>query len=221
MAGGAFMNKENIAKAVKEAREKTKERKFKQTFDLAVAFKDMDMKNPASKFKEDVVLPHGRGKDARVGAIAEGQLAETAKKAGIKTILGKDDLGNLAKNRRKAKTLVKEIDVFISQPDLMAEVGKTLGPILGPRNKMPKPIPPNVPDLKPVLDRFSKVITIRVKNDPIIHCMVGTENLDDSQITDNAEAALKAIENKLPKGASQIRSIHIKTTMGPSARVEP
>lgn len=214
------MNKENIAKAVKEAREKTKERKFKQSFDLAVVFRDLDMKNPASKFKEDVVFPHGRGKEAKIGAIADGQLAETAKKAGIETIIGKADLEVLAKDRRKAKKLVNTIDVFISQPDLMAEVGKTLGPILGPRNKMPKPVPPNVPDLKPVIDRFSKAITIRVKNDPIIHCMVGTENLDNNQITDNAEAALKAIEKKLPKGASQIKSVYIKTSMGPAARVE-
>lgn len=212
------MERKSIEEATKKVRESSKKRNFNQSFDLAISLKDFDLKKEEGKIKEEVVLPHGKGKEVKVGVIAEGELAENAKKNDINIIIGKDQLGKLAKNRAELKKLVNSVDFFIAQPDLMIEVGKTLGPILGPRDKMPKPVPPNV-DLKEVLARLSKVINLRVKDQPVIHCAVGTEDMEDSQVADNIEAVLTALERKLPKGKSQIKAVHLKLTMGPSVNI--
>jgi len=214
------MKPEEILHAVKKARElaAAKPRKFKQTFDLQVTLQELDMKKPESKVKLEVVLPHGKGKPVRYGAIADGDFAEKAKKAGLKIVISRDDLQKLAKDKKAVRNAIKEVDVFIAQPDLMAEVGKTLGATLGPRDKMPKPISPKE-DLKNVFARFDKMITARVKDQPIIHCSVGTEQMTDNQIAENAEKVLTTLKEKLPKGESQIKAVYLKLTMSPAVKI--
>ena len=214
------MKPEEILSAIKKSRELAvaKPRKFKQTFDLAVTLQELDMKKPESKVKLEVHLPHGRGKPIRYGAIADGELAEKAKKAGLTVVIGKADLQTLSKDKKALRRVIKQVDIFIAQPDLMVEVGKTLGATLGPRDKMPKPVNPKE-DLKVVFARFDKMMTARVKDQPIIHCPVGTEQMTDQQVLENAEKILTALKEKLPKGESQIKTVFLKLTMGPAVRI--
>ncbi len=214
------MKPEEILSAVQKARELAvaKQRKFKQTFDLAVTLQELDMKKPESKVKLEVVLPHGKGKPIRYGAIADGELAEKAKNAGLTVVVGRDDLQRMAKDKKEARKIINQVDVFIAQPDLMVEVGKTLGATLGPREKMPKPVNPK-DDLKNVFARFDKIMTARVKDQPIIHCAVGTEQMTDQQVAENIEKVITALKEKLPKGESQLKTAFLKMTMGPSVKI--
>jgi len=214
------MKPEEILHAVKKVRElaAANPKKFKQTFDLAVTLQELDMKKPESKVKLEVVLPHGKGKPVRYGAIADGELAEKAKKAGLKVVVGREDLQRFAKDKKAARMAINQVDIFIAQPDLMVEVGKTLGATLGPRDKMPKPVNPR-DDLKNIFARFDKVVTARVKDQPIIHCPVGVEQMTDQQIAENVEKVLTSLKEKLPKGESQIKSAFLKLTMSPNVKI--
>ncbi len=212
------MNIKEIQEAVKEARERAKKRNFKQTFELAVSLRDLDLKNPSNKIKLEVSLPHGTGKNKKIGAIAEGELAENAKKANIPIIIGKADLAKFAEDKKSARKIVSKVDMFIAQPDLMVDVGKILGPILGPRDMMPKPVPPKV-DLKPLLLGFNKIVKLRVKDQPVVHCRVGTEDMSDEQISENVLKVLTSLSEKLPKKEKQIKASYVKLTMGPSIKI--
>ncbi len=212
------MEQKHVQEAIKQARENSKKRNFSQTFDLVVSLKDFDLSKPENKVKEEVVLPAGRGKPVRIGAIAEGELAENAKKSGIEIIVSKADLQKLQDDKKSAKKLVNQVDVFIASPDLMAEVGKTLGPLLGPRDKMPKPLPPTAP-LEAFIQRTNKVVNVRTRDQPIIQCLVGTEVMKDEEICQNLMAVLTVLENKLPKGLGNIKAAYVKLTMGKPALI--
>lgn len=134
-------NKEAILEAVERAIKEAKERKFKQSVELLIGLRDLDLKKPENRINTEVVLPHGRGKEVKVGVIASGDLLQKGKEMGLETI-SKEDLQKLAEDKRRAKKLAKRIDFFIAQADLMPLVGRFLGPVLGPRGKMPKPVPP-------------------------------------------------------------------------------
>jgi len=207
------MGKNEILNAVKQARAGSKERKFKQTFDLAINFKALDLKNPAHKIKDEIVLPHGHGKDVKIAAFADGVVAEAAKKAGIEKILDKAELIKIAGNKKELRVLVNTYDFFIAQPDYMVEIGKRLGAVLGPRNKMPQPVPPNAP-LEPIKKRFEKLVKVRIANLPTVHCKVGTEEMSDDQIADNIDAVLQSVARKTPVHEDNFRSLYVKTTMG-------
>jgi len=212
------MDKKDILEAVKTARKGARERKFKQSFDIAVSFRGLDLKNPSHKIKADVLLPNGRGKPVKIGGMAEGELAEALKKKGIEPVLDKAQLEKLGGNKKAAKKLVNQVDFFVSQPDLMVTVGKILGQYLGPRNKMPMPIPPKG-DPTPIIARFDKLVVARIRDQPVIHCIVGTQEMKDEEITGNIEAVFNSIKGKLPRGEANIRAMHVKLTMGPSVKI--
>lgn len=202
--------KEKILKAIEELRKSSKKRNFSQTFDLIVSLKDFDTKKAENKFTEDIVLPSGRGEDARVVVFSD-----TIKDVGCE-ILTSSDLERCSKNKREAKTLVKNSDFFFAEPKMMVLVGKVLGQYMGPKGKLPKIITGNIAK---IVEDYKKAVRIRVKDAPVIQCGVGKENMKDEDVAENVEAVLKAIQAKLPSGAQNIKSVRLKFTMGRSVKV--
>jgi large subunit ribosomal protein L1 len=207
----------HILKALREVKEKQKERRFLQSIDLAVNL-NLDMSKPENRLNEEVLLPNGRGKKVKVAVIAGGELALQAKKVADRVIT-KEELAELAKDKKLAKKLAREVDFFIAQADMMPLIGKTLGPVLGPRGKMPKPVPVNA-DIAPIVGRLRKTVRLRTKDKPVIHVAVGTEKMEDKKLAENVEAVMRFLERKLEKGYGNIKSVYLKSTMGPSVKIE-
>ena len=210
--------KEEILEAVKKAKEDSKPRNFTQSIDVVITIKDLDVKKPENRIEEEVFLPNGRGKDVSVVFIADGELALLAKNAGATLVITREDLESFGKDRKAAKKVANQNDFFVAQADLMPLVGRFLGPVLGPRKKMPKPVPAST---KPeaLMERLKNTSKVRIKDQPVIQAIVGSQEMDDEQIADNIEAILQILDRKLEKGRKQIKSMYIKTTMGPVARV--
>jgi large subunit ribosomal protein L1 len=95
----------------------------------------------------------------------------------------------------------------------MPTVGKSLGQLLGPRGKMPTPVPFNA-DIVAFLARFRTSIKVRTRASLSVSCKIGDESMEDADLAINANAVLNAIEKKLPNGEKNIKKIMIKTTMG-------
>lgn len=209
---------ESIAKGIEEMRSKTEKRKFRQSIDLMLSLKDLDIKKPENRLNEELVLPAGLGKDVKIALIATGELALQGKKFADKVIT-REDLDALSKDKKATKVLAKQYDFFVAQSDLMATVGKTIGSVLGPRGKMPKPVPPNA-DMKSIMERLKKTIRIKTKDTLVVQLPIGMEDMDDKTLAGNIEAVLGHLEGKLPEGVRNIRSVYIKTTMGPSVKLE-
>jgi Ribosomal protein L1 len=211
------MNQE-IVEAVKKAKSDSKPRNFTQSIDVVINIKDLDVKKPENRFDEEVFLPNGRGKGIKIAVIADGELAISAKDAGADLVISKADLEELGKDRKQAKKMANEYTFFVAQADMMPQVGRFLGPVLGPRKKMPKPVPATAkPD--PILERLSNTVKVRIKDQPVIQAIVGSQDMDDELIADNVEAVLGVLDRNLEKGRNQIKSMYVKTTMGPVTRV--
>jgi large subunit ribosomal protein L1 len=211
------MDINKIIKAVKEAKEKSKKRKFVQSIDLAVNL-NLDTTKPENRLNDEIVLPHGRGKPIKIGVIGEGELAHQAKSL-ADIVITKKELEELAKDKRKAKEIAKAYDFFIAQADLMPLVGRNLGIILGPRGKMPKPVPPTA-DIEPIIERLRKTVRVRTKDKPVFHVPVGTEKMKEEEVAKNIEAIFNYLERKLERGLSDVKSAYISTTMGKSVKLE-
>ena len=207
-----------IIDAVKEAKEQAKPRNFTQSIDVIINLKDIDVRRPENRFNEELALPNGRGKPIKIGVIADGELAVSAKNAGIDLVISKDDLQEFGKDRKAAKKVANSVDSFIAQADMMPLVGRFLGPVLGPRNKMPKPVPASA-KIEPLLERVGSTIKVGIKNQPSIQILVGTQDMSDEDLAENIEAVLAILDRHLEIGRNQIKSMYIKTTMGSVVRV--
>ena len=100
----------------------------------------------------------------------------------------------------------------------MPTIGKTLGTVLGPRGKMPKPVPPNA-DISGLVENLHKTIKLRSKSNKTFHTIAGNEDMDPQQIAANVDSIIKRLEGTLERGRLNIGSVYIKTTMGPSERI--
>jgi large subunit ribosomal protein L1 len=109
--------------------------------------------------------------------------------------------------------MINSFDFFLADTKLMPVVGKVLGQILGPRGKMPIPVPFNAP-IESFLDRFRSSVRVKVKNSLSMSCKIGDETMEDSDLALNANAVVSAVEKKLPNGDKNIKRIMVKTTMG-------
>ncbi len=213
-----LIDKDKLTKAIEDAIKNAKERRFVESVEIAVNLRNVDMRKPENRIDVVVTLPHGLGKPRKVGVFARGETALKAREAGADIVLSPEDIDELAKNKRKAKKLANSIHFFIAEAPLMPEIGRKLGPILGPRGKIPQPIPP-LSDPKPVIEKLRKSVKIRTRDKPTFHAPIGIKTMSPEQLADNALEILKVIENKYENPAQVIKSVFVKTTMGPAVKV--
>lgn len=208
----------NIYETVKKALEESKKRNFRESVDLAFNLKYVDLSDPKKRINEEILLPHGRGKPIKVAVFASGDTALKAKNA-ADIVITPEELDKLAEDKRKAKKLANQYDFFLAEAGLMTKIGKLLGVVLGPRGKMPKPIPPGS-DPTNIIQSLKRTVRARSKERRTFHVPVGTRDMKPEDIAENIEEVLKKITGKLEKGSGNIDSVYIKTTMGPSYKLE-
>ena len=202
--------------AIKKAVESAPERKFPESVEVAVNLKDIDLSVAKNRLDEEVVLPKGRGKPIKIVIFASGQLAFKAREA-ADLVITPDQIEDLAGNKRKARQLAEEYDFFIAEAPLMPVIGKRLGQVLGPRGRMPRPIPPNA-DPAPMIRSMRNTVRVRTKNQRTFHAAIGTRTMSLEDLADNLDFLLQRVSSKLERGKFNIQSAFVKTTMGPAVR---
>jgi len=208
-----------IVTAVQKALDEdhNKKRNFTQTVDLAINLKDIDMNEPSNRVDEEIHLPSGRGEDAKVGVFGSGEMALKAKEV-ADGVFEPDKIEDIADDVAQAKQIAETYDFFIAAAPLMPSIGKHLGRFLGPRGKMPTPVPPTA-DIADEVERLRHTARVRSRSATTFHCRVGMETMDPEDIADNIDAILKILEEKLERGRNNIDAIYVKTTMGKPVEV--
>ena len=213
-----MVNETQLVEVIKKAKESEKTRKFQQSIELILVFKDIDVKKGFA-ISETIQLPKKMSKAASVCIIATGDLGIKAKNAKADRVMNEAELVQLGKNKRESRKVINKYDFFLADTKLMPTVGKVLGQLLGPRGKMPTPIPFNAP-VEALLERFRTSVGVKVKGSLSLSCKIGEESMDDADLAANANTIAAAIEKKLPNGDKNIRKIMIKITMGKAIRLE-
>jgi large subunit ribosomal protein L1 len=213
------MNKDEILKAVKEAR-KAKKRNFPQTFDIIINLRDLNLKKPDEQVDLYITLPNGLGKTRKVCGLVGPELVDESRAQLDKTIT-MVEFETL--DKKAIKKLTEDFDFFVAQANIMPKVAATFGRIFGPRNKMPNPkagcvVPPKA-NLKPLKERLLKTVRLQAKKSLIMQAPVGTENMSDDEIVANILHVYDTVLHALPKEQNNIRSGFIKVTMGSPIKV--
>jgi len=213
-----MVNETQLVEVIKQAKESDKTRKFQQSIELILVFKDIDVKKGFA-INETIQLPKKMSKSASVCIIAAGDLGIQAKNAKADRVMNEAELIQLGKNKRESRKVINKYDFFLADTKLMPTVGKVLGQLLGPRGKMPTPIPFNAP-VEALLERFRTSVNVKVRGSLSLSCKIGEESMEDADLAANANTVAAAIEKKLPNGDKNIRKIMIKTSMGKAIRLE-
>lgn len=211
----AVINKEVLLTKIKEALKAGKPRRFRQSVELIVVLRGVDLSKPENRINLLVELPHPP-RPNKIGAFAHGAFEVQVKNAGVDGVITRDQIEGLAGNKRAIRKLSKQYDFFVAPPDLMPLLGRMVGPIFGPRGKMPEVSPPNV-DVKSVVERLRRAVRIRIRNEPVIKVRIGSEAQKPEEILENALAVLEEINRKFAL-RQYLKDIYIKKTMGPPVK---
>lgn len=188
--------------------------KFDETVEIHVKL-GIDPRKSDQTVRGTTVLPHGTGKTPRVIVFTKGDRIKAAEDAGA-------DAAGAEELIQKVKDGFSDFDIAVASPDMMAEIGKNLGRVLGP--KMPNPRAGTVaPDpAKAVAELKSGKIQYRADKSGIVHCPVGKISFGTEKIVDNLKVLMEAIVKAKPsssKGA-YLRSVTLTSTMGPPVKVD-
>jgi len=162
---------EVVTEALSKATDR-KERKFSETVEVSVNLKDLDLTVPKNRLEDDVPLPQGRGRTVKVAVFGSPELCQ--KMRGVADlVVAANELDEFAKDKKNVKKVVRDIDFFLAEATLMPTIGKRLGVVLGPRGKMPRPVPPGS-DPTNLVNALKRSIRIRSKGNRTFHAPVGT-----------------------------------------------
>ncbi|MCU0332748.1 MAG: 50S ribosomal protein L1 [Ignavibacteriaceae bacterium] len=188
--------------------------KFVESLDCAMRL-GVDPRQADQMLRGTVSLPHGTGKTVSVLVIAKGAKAQEALDAGA-------DYAGFEEFLEKIKGGWTDVDVIISTPDSMSELGK-LGKILGPKGLMPNPKSGTVTQdvANAVKEIKAGKIEFRVEKTGIVHTSVGKLNFENEKLVENAKAFINTIIKMKPASAKgqYVKSLFLSSTMGPGLRI--
>ena len=215
------MEKEELQSALAKAKDISTKRNFRQSFDLIINLRGLDVKKPEHQIDAFITLPHLRGKKVRVCALVGAELEAQAKATCDSAILS-DNFERL-KDKKEIKKIANSHDFFIAQANIMPKVANVFGRVLGPRGKMPNPksgcvVPPNA-NLKPLYEKLQRTIRASVKSAPLIQCAIGTEDMNSNDVAENGLTVYNSLLQALPNEKHNIKDIYIKLTMGKPIKV--
>merc|ERR1711981_799269 len=219
MSGSSKVSKETLYEGVREVlkySKETKPRKFPETIDLQIGLKNYDPQKD-KRFSGTVKLRHIPRPKFSVCIFGDQQHCDEAKEAGIPH-MSADDLKKLNKQKKLVKKLAKKYDAFLASESLIKQIPRLLGPGLNKAGKFPSllthgdSIDAKVNDLKSTIKfQMKKVLCLSVA--------IGNCDMDEDQLVQNIHLAINFLVSLLKKHWQNVRSLNIKSTMGPATRL--
>lgn len=156
-------------------------------------------------------LPHGNGKTVKVAVYANDDKFAELKNAGADVVGNVELLGAIEKGEFN-------FDVLVTSPDLMKDLAK-VAKALGPKGLMPNPKAGTVAvDLASAVSEIKKGrFEFKLDKTGNIHATVGKASFTPTQLAENIEAFVTAVNAHKPSGVKGklIKKMVVAPTMGP------
>jgi large subunit ribosomal protein L1 len=215
------MKKDEALAALKKMREISKKRNFMQSIEMMINFTGLDMKKPQNQVNVKVILPNSTGKGSgKIAVFAKNDDFIEGIKGRVDFLVKEKEIEALSKNKQKMAELINYDSIFAEGP-VMLTVAKFLGQQLAPKGKMPKAVM-NVNNFEETLAKAKTQVTISNKKGkfmPVVHSVVGKENMVDAQIMENMMVVYEGVMNSLPQKKQNIKNVYIKLSMGTPIKI--
>lgn len=204
-----FMDYDLLKNKIEEALKTGKKRRFKQSLELIIVLKDVDVKELKNSISL-ITLPYFN--DSKVVVFSEIKRSDiNAESISLK------EIETISQNKRLAKKLARSFDFSLAETKLIPVIGKLLGKFLAPLGKMPIPIT-DEKKLNENIEKLKKSRKINLKQNQI-QVKIGKEDMKLEELFENAKSVINQIVSVLPNGEKNIKKIYVKLTMSKPIRV--
>merc|ERR1712147_210711 len=193
-----------------------KKRKFVETIDLQIGLKNYDPQKD-KRFSGTVKLRHIPRPKFSVCIFGDQQHCDEAKEAGIPH-MSADDLKKLNKQKKLVKKLAKKYDAFLASESLIKQIPRLLGPGLNKAGKFPTLLT-HQDDMQAKIADLQSTIKFQMKKVLCLNVAVGHVNMTEDELVQNIHLAVNFLVSLLKKHWQNVRSLYIKSSMGPPQRL--
>merc|ERR1712032_592943 len=195
---------------------KDKPRKFQETVDLQIGLKNYDPQKD-KRFSGTVKLKHVPRQKFKVCLLGDQQHCDEAKAKGI-DFMSADDLKKLNKDKKKVKGLAKKYDAFLASDTLIKQIPRLLGPGLNKAGKFPSPVT-HTDDIEAKVLDLKSTIKFQMKKVLCLNVAVGNVEMTEEELAQNVHLAMNFLVSLLKKHWQNVKSLHIKSSMGKVQRL--
>merc|ERR1712073_12509 len=207
--------KDSVAELLKHSLE-TKKRNFMETVDLQIGLKNYDPQKD-KRFSGTVKLKHVPRPKFKVCVLGDQQHCDEAKSKGI-ACMSADDLKKLNKNKKEVKKLAKKYDAFLASESLIKQIPRLLGPGLNKAGKFPTLLT-HGDNMEDKVNDLKSTIKFQMKKVLCLSVAIGHVGMDEDELVQNIHLAINFLVSLLKKHWQNVRSLNIKSTMGPAQRL--
>jgi len=206
--------KASISLMVKQAQED--KRGFVESVELQVGLRDYDPERD-KRFTGAIRLPNIPAPNKKVAIIGTAAHCDQAKKAGIDCI-DVEGLKKFNKDKKLVKKWAKPFNVLLASDSLMKQIPKLLGNILNKINKFPLAMGENE-KVEEKVKEIKSTVRFQLKKVLCMGTAVGTAKMTEEELRQNINMSVNFLVSLLKKGWQNIKTLHIKTTMGKPIRL--
>jgi large subunit ribosomal protein L10Ae len=200
-----------ITEAINTILKDKKQRKFVETIEMQIGLKDYDPQKD-KRFAGTVRLPHVPRPKLKICLIADAKHAEEAKGLDI-DVVELDSLKKFNKEKKPIKKWAKQYTILLATDTLVKKIPTVLGPVLNRIGMFPQVVSHNE-NLRTKIDDTRASVKFQLKKVTCMAVAIGNEKMTEEEIRQNILMGLNFLVSLLKKQWHNLRSVHIKTTMG-------
>ena len=190
-----------------------KARKFTESVELQIGLKDYDPQKD-KRFAGSVRLPHIPRPGLKICLIGDAKHLDIVKAQGIKVdAVDFDFLKTFNKDKKLVKKWAKQYTMLLASDSLVKKIPTVLGPILNRIGMFPQVVTHNE-DLRTKVDDARASIKFQLKKVTCLAVAIGNEKMTEEELRQNISMGVNFLASLLKKGWHNLKSVHIKTTMG-------
>ena len=195
---------------------KDKKRKFRETVELQVALKNYDPQKD-KRFSGSVRLKYIPRPQMKVCVLGDQQHIDEATANNLPS-MDVEALKKLNKNKKLIKKLAKSYDAFLASESLIKQIPRILGPGLNKAGKFPSVVAHSEP-LTMKVEETKSTIKFQMKKVLCLSVAVGHVEMAPEELVSNIALSVNFLVSLLKKNWQNVRSINVKSTMGPPQRL--
>jgi len=193
-----------------------KKRKFVETVELQIGLKNYDPQKD-KRFSGTVKLKNIPRPKMSICILGDQQHCDEAKANGI-PFMDAEALKKLNKNKKLVKKLAKKYDAFLASESLIKQIPRLLGPGLNKAGKFPVLLT-HQDSMAQKIDEVKATIKFQMKKVLCLCVAVGHVEMGADELAQNIHLAVNFLVSLLKKHWQNVRSLHVKSSMGPPQRL--
>merc|ERR1711907_272002 len=189
---------------------------FLETIELQICLKDYDTQRD-KRFAGTVKLPHVPRPRMKICILGDAAHCEQAQKVNM-NFKSVEDLKKLNKNKKLVKKLAQQYDAFLASQVLIPQIPRLLGPGLNKAGKFPTLITHN-DDIQEKVNNIRSQVKFQLKKVLCMGVAVGHVEMTPDELKANSLMSINFLVSLLKKNWNNVKTLHLKSTMGPVQRV--